>query len=158
LQSRWETLFRAKGEQHVRAIQDGFNCCGLLATTHQPWPFPAKGITEHLCGEKFKRTKRCLEDWRAKEQTLGGMMLVVNILLMLWQLLLMFKILRNVNLLKSWIGGNFTEYRSQSQEVEFDDDDADRYTDAPTDAQPEEFDGRRVIQHEGGAIPSLMSF
>jgi hypothetical protein len=111
------------------------------------WPFPTKDVSAQLCSERYGRTRSCLADWRAAEQSLAGMILAVNILVMLWQGLVVYRFRPDVNWLKSWVDGRRAEQRGQRRAIE----DAVSYMDEPTDGQREDADGRsdgRVNQDE----------
>ncbi|KAF2668233.1 hypothetical protein BT63DRAFT_425557 [Microthyrium microscopicum] len=91
LHTRWQSLFRAKDEGHIRTIQDGFNCCGYANTVDMAWPFPSKTSDPRRCEETFDRTASCLDSWRGEEKIVASLLLAVNVLITLWQICVVYR-------------------------------------------------------------------
>jgi hypothetical protein len=89
LQDRWRELFRRK-DARIRTIQDSLNCCGLLSTKDMAFPFPAAGLENNVCEKTYRRSQSCFEPWRAEEQKIAAILLVVDILVVLWQVVVLF--------------------------------------------------------------------
>jgi hypothetical protein len=152
LQSRWQTLFRAKDERHIRAIQDRFDCCGLRSTSDMPWPFPAQDVPKERCVERFDRSRSCLEDWRGQEQNVAGVILAVNVLVMLWQAVVVHGIRPDVNWAINWMGGRLTDERGSRRAIEVGDEE-ERYLDEPETGVDQDLSNERgdarLIEDEG---------
>lgn len=84
LRRRWQSLFHNKDASSVRAIQDQYNCCGFASPTDMAWPFPDRSHKADACKESFGRTRSCLESWKAEEQYVAGLMMVVVALVVVW--------------------------------------------------------------------------
>jgi len=148
LQSRWQTLYRAKDERHIRAIQDRFDCCGLRSTSDMPWPFPSSEIDVRTCSTRFERTRSCLANWRSEEQSVANMLLAVNVLVMLWQAVVVYGFLPDANLLRRWIGGRRTDERESRRAIGFGEE-GERYLDGPETGVERDGEGDvRLIQDE----------
>ncbi|RMX84512.1 hypothetical protein D0867_15977 [Hortaea werneckii] len=86
LKDRWAALRSAKDADSIRKIQDAFNCCGLMSTKDMAWPFPEKAHPEaNRCMVRFDRTQACIEPWRAEEQRVATMLMIVPIAVFLWK-------------------------------------------------------------------------
>lgn len=86
LKDRWAALRSAKDADSIRKIQDAFNCCGLMSTKDMAWPFPEKAHTEaNRCVVRFDRSRACIEPWRAEEQRVAIMLMIVPIAVFLWK-------------------------------------------------------------------------
>lgn len=85
LRERWQTLFRGKEADAIRAIQEAFQCCGLTNSHDMAWPFPDKSHDQHACENMFGRTAGCLGAWKAEEQRLAGMLIGVVGMVFIWQ-------------------------------------------------------------------------
>jgi hypothetical protein len=84
LRKRWQTLFRQKDASAVRAIQDQYQCCGFANPRDMAWPFPDKLHKPNTCQESFGRTKACSGPWKAEEQHLAGLLMLVVGLVVIW--------------------------------------------------------------------------
>lgn len=85
LRERWQTLFRGKEADAIRAIQDAFQCCGLTNSHDMAWPFPDKSHDQRACENMFGRTTGCLGAWKAEEQRIAGMLIGVVGMVFIWQ-------------------------------------------------------------------------
>lgn len=85
LKERWTRLFSAKDAVSIEIIQDAFHCCGLLSAKDMAWPFPDKTHSSDACMVRYDRTKGCMEPWRAEEQKVAIMLLVVPVAVFLWK-------------------------------------------------------------------------
>ncbi|OTA36534.1 hypothetical protein BTJ68_03704 [Hortaea werneckii EXF-2000] len=86
LKDRWAALRSAKDADSIRKIQDAFNCCGLMSTKDMAWPFPEKAHPEaDRCVVRFDRSQACIEPWRAEEQRVAVMLMIVPIAVFLWK-------------------------------------------------------------------------
>ncbi|KAF1988992.1 hypothetical protein K402DRAFT_12228 [Aulographum hederae CBS 113979] len=85
LDETWRRLYSKKDSDAIRRIQDAGDCCGLHSGLDMAWPFPAKGVRPDRCLERFERTASCFEGWRAREQSVAGLMLAVVIGVFLWE-------------------------------------------------------------------------
>jgi hypothetical protein len=47
-----------------------------------PWPFPSTldNVAPDTCATRFGRTQSCLVDWRASEQRIAGLLIVIDVL------------------------------------------------------------------------------
>ncbi|KAI7084272.1 hypothetical protein KC356_g6905 [Hortaea werneckii] len=80
LKDRWAALRSAKDADSIRKIQDAFNCCGLMSTKDMAWPFPEKAHPEaDRCLVRFDRSQACIGPWRAEEQRVAVMLMIVPI-------------------------------------------------------------------------------
>lgn len=86
LKDRWAALRSAKDADSIRKIQDAFNCCGLMSTKDMAWPFPEKAHPDvNRCVVRFDRSRACIEPWRAEEQRVAIMLMIVPIAVFLWK-------------------------------------------------------------------------
>ncbi len=119
-----------------------------------PWPFPAKDVPKEQCVVRFDRSRSCLADWRGQEQSVAGIILAVNVLVMLWQAVVVHRIRPDVNWGGSWMGGRLTDGRGSRRAIEVGDDE-ERYLDEPdTGVDPDRINergGARLIQDGGTA-------
>jgi hypothetical protein len=152
LQSRWQTLYRAKDKRHISAIQDRFDCCGLRSTSDMAWPFRTEKVPAGACSVRFERTRSCLADWRGEEQSVAGMILAVNVLVMLWQGVVVYGFRPDVNWLTRWMGERRTEERGSGRAIGFGED-GERYLDEPETGVEQDGDNEggnvRLIQDGG---------
>ncbi|KAF2760559.1 hypothetical protein EJ05DRAFT_498518 [Pseudovirgaria hyperparasitica] len=100
MERRWQDMFHRKDGNHIRAIQDAFQCCGLASSHDMAWPFPDKQHTARSCEETFGRTKGCMGDWRKDEQQIAAILLIVPIIVFLWQMMVVTAPLEQ----HSWLG------------------------------------------------------
>lgn len=85
LDERWKWLFHTKDRDGIRTIQDALDCCGLHSTVDMAYPFPSRGVGADACGRTYGRTRSCFSDWRAEEQLVAGLMLLVVFLVFVWK-------------------------------------------------------------------------
>lgn len=85
LKDTWNRMFRAKDAEAIKTIQDAFQCCGLMNSHDEAWPFPDKITRVDACEKRFERTQGCLAPWRAEEQRLAGILMAVVLLVFVWQ-------------------------------------------------------------------------
>ncbi|KAJ4381019.1 hypothetical protein N0V86_003366 [Didymella sp. IMI 355093] len=88
LHRKWQSLFRAKDSSSIRAIQDQYNCCGLVNPHDMAWPFPGKGVNPNACSNLSGNTKGCLGPWKAEEQHIAGLLMGVVGLVVVWAFLI----------------------------------------------------------------------
>jgi hypothetical protein len=147
LQGRWQALFRAKDGRRIRAIQDALECCGFRSTNDMAYPFPssrAGNPPSPRCAETFDRDRACLGPWRAEERTMAGILLIIVMLVVLWQVL----VLVGPRSATAWFGGRRRDEERQvrgavAYDEDEDEDAVERYTD---DAGENVERGRRAIQ------------
>lgn len=84
LRERWQSMFKEKSNE-IKKIQDAFECCGLMNSRDMAYPFPSKGHDAHACEQAFGRTKGCFPAWKAEEQQVAGILMVVVGLVFIWQ-------------------------------------------------------------------------
>ena len=84
LRRQWQTLFRSKDSESIKAIQDQYNCCGLANSRDMAWPFPSKSHKPDACEASFGRTRGCLGPWKAEEQHIAGLLMGVVGLVVVW--------------------------------------------------------------------------
>ena len=76
------------------------------------------------------------------------MLLAVNVLVMLWQAVVVYGFLPDANLLKRWIGGRRTDERESRRAIGFGDE-GERYLDGPETGVERDGEGDvRLIQDE----------
>ena len=85
LRERWQRLFRAKDGESIRRIQDAFQCCGLATPRDMAFPFPGQGRGGNACQVAYGRDRACLGPWRAAEQKVAIMLLVVPVAVFVWK-------------------------------------------------------------------------
>ncbi|EON67738.1 hypothetical protein W97_06992 [Coniosporium apollinis CBS 100218] len=85
LDDKWHSLFHNRDVDRIRRIQDQFRCCGLHSVYDMAWPFQDKTHVKSPCAESFDRQQSCFPAWRAEEQKVAGLLLLVSILVFLWQ-------------------------------------------------------------------------
>lgn len=85
LHERWQKLFKNKNSDAIRTIQDAFNCCGLTNARDMAWPFPDKTHNADACETAFGRSNGCLVAWKAEEQQVAGVLIVVVAMVFIWQ-------------------------------------------------------------------------
>ncbi|CAN9419002.1 unnamed protein product [Alternaria alternata] len=86
LRERWQTLFRKKDASAIRQIQDVFECCGFANSRDMAWPFPDKTHNADACKVTYHdRMNGCLRAWKAEEQVIAGMLMVVVGMVFIWQ-------------------------------------------------------------------------
>jgi hypothetical protein len=86
LRERWQTLFKHKDASAIRQIQDAFECCGFANSHDMAWPFPDKTHKADACEVTYHgRMNGCLRSWKAEEQVIAGMLMVVVGMVFLWQ-------------------------------------------------------------------------
>jgi len=85
LHERWQKLFNTKDKDAIKTIQDAFNCCGFANSHDMAWPFPDKTHGIHSCETTFNRLRGCSNAWKAEEQQIAGLLIVVVGLVFMWQ-------------------------------------------------------------------------
>jgi hypothetical protein len=90
LQDRWRSLFQQRDSHRIRTIQDALDCCGLRSTKDMAFPFPASGKDPEMCRLTYGRSQNCMGRWRAEEQKIAAILLVVDVLIVLWQVAILF--------------------------------------------------------------------
>ncbi|ORX99286.1 hypothetical protein BCR34DRAFT_139767 [Clohesyomyces aquaticus] len=86
LEQRWKNMFSLKDSEGIRAIQDAFECCGLVNSHDRAWPFQDKTHDIHACETAFGRNTGCMGAWRREEQRMGGLLIGVVSMVLVWQL------------------------------------------------------------------------
>ncbi|KAJ8115787.1 hypothetical protein OPT61_g2646 [Boeremia exigua] len=84
LRQQWQSLFREKDVNSIRAIQDQYNCCGFASPTDMAWPFPDRSHKADSCKTSFNRTRACLGPWKSEEQHIAGLLMGVVGLVVVW--------------------------------------------------------------------------
>jgi len=85
LESRWKKMYSNK-DNAIKEIQDALQCCGLMNSHDRAWPFPDKTHKATACEERFERTTGCIQRWRGEEQRVGGILMGVVGLVVIWEL------------------------------------------------------------------------
>jgi hypothetical protein len=98
LDDKWQDMFSKKNGDAIKKIQDALNCCGLHGTADKAFPFPAKNTPPTTCMTRYDRNKSCFHGWRAEEEKVAGLMLMVVLLTALW------KVFTHTSLLFSHLG------------------------------------------------------
>jgi hypothetical protein len=78
LERTWRNWFHLKDSHSIRRVQDALNCCGLLSTKDQAYPFPDKTHEANACEESFGRGASCYGGWEHEARTVYQMLLVVG--------------------------------------------------------------------------------
>jgi hypothetical protein len=106
-----------------------------------------------------------LADWRGEEQSVADIILAVNVLVMLWQTVVVYGFRPNVHWLRRWMGGRRTDERESRRGIGFGEE-GERYLDGPEigveqDGENEEGDVRLIQDEESGEAretqPNLIS-
>jgi len=88
LRERWQSLFKGKQGDRIRAIQDGLACCGFHGVKDMPFPFPAasRGVGVDECTKLWpeRANTSCEEPWRGHERLIAGCVLGVAIGTFCW--------------------------------------------------------------------------
>ncbi|TGO56966.1 hypothetical protein BCON_0071g00200 [Botryotinia convoluta] len=80
LEDAWHSLFSAKNDRKISAIQDALNCCGLHSMADMASPIKnQKGPGS--CEALTDRSQSCFGPWRQAEQTNAGLLLLVAVVI-----------------------------------------------------------------------------
>ncbi|KAF1830465.1 hypothetical protein BDW02DRAFT_100340 [Decorospora gaudefroyi] len=85
LHQRWQTLFKHKDVDAIKSIQDAFKCCGFANPRDMAWPFPDKTHSARACEEANGYHTGCLGPWKAEEQHIAALLMVVVGMVFVWQ-------------------------------------------------------------------------
>ncbi|RDH27909.1 hypothetical protein BDQ94DRAFT_184181 [Aspergillus welwitschiae] len=88
LEQEWQSYFRAKDAQPIRAIQDEFRCCGFRSIHDRAWPFKDKTTGDDACEVQFNYGTSCLVPWRQQQQSASWMVFVAAVLTLLMKVAL----------------------------------------------------------------------
>ncbi|GLA95188.1 hypothetical protein AtubIFM57143_002190 [Aspergillus tubingensis] len=88
LEQEWQSYFRAKDAQPIRAIQDEFRCCGFRSIHDRAWPFKDKTTGDDACEVQFNYGTSCLVPWRQQQQSASWMVFAAAILTLLMKVAL----------------------------------------------------------------------
>jgi hypothetical protein len=89
-----------------------------------------------------------LENWRGEEQSVANMLLAVNVLVMLWQAVVVYGFRPDANLLRRWFGGRRIDERESRRAIGFGEQ-GERYLDGPETGAERDGEGDvRLIQDE----------
>lgn len=73
LEQQWQSYFQAKDTQSIRAIQDGFQCCGLRSIRDRAWPFKDRNHGDNACEVQLGYRQSCFMPWSEQQQTASWM-------------------------------------------------------------------------------------
>ncbi|KAL4882531.1 hypothetical protein BJY04DRAFT_186359 [Aspergillus karnatakaensis] len=68
LEQQWQSFFQQKNSHVIRAIQDGFQCCGLRSIHDRAWPFKDKTHGDNACELQLGYRRSCFGPWREMQQ------------------------------------------------------------------------------------------
>jgi hypothetical protein len=129
LSDQWLKLYRTKNAGRIRAIQDAFDCCGFRTVLDMPWPFPSAHDKTNTCATRFERTQGCLTDWRASEQQIAGLLIVIDVLSIAYLWLVGIERWPQGGWM-NWAQGNTNQ--RQQRAIDYQNETGERYSDEPT--------------------------
>ncbi|MCJ1244163.1 hypothetical protein MMC30_001361 [Trapelia coarctata] len=147
IESRWWSFFETKNGDAVRRIQDAFDCCGLLSTVDQAWPFPRKGVPATACQDRTGRTRACEAGWEGAERVVLTGLIVVGVAIMMAKIV--FLVVMRTR--PEWFGaeGGWAEEQLVRGRILGEEEESlgrGRYLDVPEEAAGETVEGDREGQ------------
>lgn len=80
LEQQWQSYFQAKDTQAIRAIQDGFQCCGLRSIHDRAWPFKDRNHGDNACEVQLGYHQSCLVPWSGQQQVTSWIVFAAAVL------------------------------------------------------------------------------